>query len=92
MEAHSASRNDEAGRNDKPQASTTLSSSGAYDDVTREMNAKSPRWFPKNVRQVCDGAISRSGRYRDTVRSETVTPSFSNSPWTRGAPQSAEHF
>ena len=31
--------------------------------------------------------VSRSGRYRDTVRSETAIPSFSNSPWIRGAPQ-----
>src|SRR6266849_2263231 len=44
-------------------------------------------WFAKNVLQGCDGAVSRSGRYRDTVRSETVMPSFRNSPWIRGAPQ-----
>ena len=67
-------------------ASTTSSSRDACDDATVEVNAR-PMWFAKNVLQVCDGAVSRSGRYRDTVRSETVMPSFSNSPWIRGAPQ-----
>jgi hypothetical protein len=86
LEPHGASHNNRAGRHTEP-ASTTSSSRGADDDVTCEMNAKSPRWFARNVRQVCDGAVSRSGRYRDTVRSETAIPSFSNSPWMRGAPQ-----
>jgi hypothetical protein len=45
------------------------------------------RWLARNVRHVCDGAVPRSGRYRDTVRSERTSPSFSNSPWIRGAPQ-----
>jgi hypothetical protein len=48
------------------------------DGVIFEVNARS-RWFAKNVRQVCDGAVSQSGRYRDTVRSETVMPSFPTS-------------
>jgi hypothetical protein len=48
---------------------------------------RSPKWFTRKVRQVCDGPVARSGSYRDTVRSETVIPSFSNSPWIRGAPQ-----
>ena len=30
--------------------------------VTIELNARSPRWFARNVRQVCDGALSRSRR------------------------------
>jgi hypothetical protein len=57
------------------------------DDVTVEVQTRSPRWFARNVRHVCDGAVRRSGRYCDTVRSETTIPSFSNSPWIRGAPQ-----
>jgi hypothetical protein len=50
------------GWNEKPEASTTSSSSGADDDITGGMNAKSPRWFAKNVRQVCDGAVGRPCR------------------------------
>ena len=46
-----------------------------------------PTWFLRNVRHVCDRPRVRSGRYRETVRSETAMPSFSNSPWMRGAPQ-----
>jgi hypothetical protein len=65
----------------------TSSSPGAADEVTIELNVKAPKWFAKNIRHVCDGALNRSHRYRDTVRSETVMPSFTNSPWIRGAPQ-----
>src|ERR1700730_3559728 len=78
------------GRNGKPQASTRSSSLSPNNDVTVEANARLPRWFARNVRLVCDGPVSRSGRYRDTVRSETVTPSFNNSPWIRGAPPSSQ--
>jgi hypothetical protein len=81
------SKNDRTGQHDKPEASTTSSSPGAGDDLTGGMNAKSPRWFAKNVRQVCDRAVGRPCRYRETVRSETAIPSFSNSPWIGGAPQ-----
>ncbi len=56
-------------------------------DVTEEVAASATRWLARNVRHVCDGAVPRPGRYRDTVRSETTIPSFSNSPWIRGAPQ-----
>jgi hypothetical protein len=48
-----------------------------------------PPRFARNVRQVCDRLVRRSGKYRDTVRSDTVNPSFSNSPWIRGARQRA---
>ena len=41
-----------------------MSSRGAYDDVSVEVNAKSPRWFARNVRQVCDDPSSRSGTDR----------------------------
>jgi hypothetical protein len=58
----------------------TLSSPGASDEVTIELNVRAPKWFAKNVRDVCDGPLNRSHRYRDTVRSETVMASFTNSP------------
>jgi hypothetical protein len=74
------------GEHSKTEASTS-SSVVANDDVTVEVNARVPMWFAKNVRQVWDRLVCRSGRYRDTVRSETVKPSLSNSPWIRGAPQ-----
>jgi hypothetical protein len=55
-------------------------------DITVEVNAR-PMWFTKNGVQVCDGTVSRSGGYRETVRSETVMPSFCDSPWIPGAPK-----
>ena len=70
------------GRHSKTEASTS-SSLVANDAVTVDVNAKVPMWFAKNVRQVWDRLVRRSGRYRDTVRSETVNPSLSNSPWIR---------
>jgi hypothetical protein len=57
------------------------------DDVTVEANASWPNSFARNVRQLWRRCFLRSGIYRDTVRSETEIPSFSNSPWIRGAPQ-----
>src|SRR5262249_52698008 len=45
------------------------------DDGTVELNARLPM-FARSVRQVWDELVRRSGRYRDTVRSETVNPSF----------------
>jgi hypothetical protein len=65
---------------------SSIASSGGF-DVTEEVDASATRWLARKVRHVCDGAVPRSGRYRDTVRSETIIPSFSNSPWIRGAPQ-----
>ena len=41
----------------------------------------------RKVRQVGDGEPSRRPSYFATVDCETVRPSFSNSPWMRGAPQ-----
>ena len=78
---------DAAGRNDRSEASTTMSSSCASANITGEINVWPPRWFAKNVRQVCDRVVGRPCRYRETVRSEMAIPSFSNSPWIRGAPQ-----
>src|SRR5215467_14182342 len=40
----------------------------------------SPMWFGKKVLQVCDGGRLTVHNTRDTVRSETVIPSFCNSP------------
>ena len=64
-----------------------MSSSCASANITGEINVWPPRWFAKNVRQVCDRVVGRPCRYRETVRSEMAIPSFSNSPWIRGAPQ-----
>src|SRR5262249_44562200 len=52
----------------------------ANHDVIVEGTARLPTWFAKNVRQVWDRLVRRSGRYRDTVRSETMNPSFNSSP------------
>ena len=40
------------------------------------------------VFQVWEGGRRFLGRRQDTVRYEISIPSFSNSPWMRGAPQS----
>ena len=85
FESYHPSRDGGTGRHGRTRAST--SSSPVANEVTVETNARLPMWFARNVRQVCDRLVSRSGRYRDTVRSETMIPSFSNSPWIRGAPQ-----
>ena len=85
FESYHPSGDGGTGRHGRTRAST--SSSPVANEVTVETNARLPMWFARNVRQVCDRLVSRSGRYRDTVRSETMIPSFSNSPWIRGAPQ-----
>ena len=54
MEAHDASSDNGAGRNDRSEASTTMSSASASDDISGELNVSVPRWFARNVRQVCD--------------------------------------
>jgi hypothetical protein len=61
LEAYGASRDKRAGRNDEARTSATSSSPGSYDDVIGKTNARSPRWFVRHVRQVCDGGVSRSG-------------------------------
>jgi hypothetical protein len=86
FKAHDASI-DGAGRNDTSEASKTMSSSASA-NITGEINVRPPKWFAKNVGQVCDRGVGRPRRYREMVRSEMVIPSFSNSPWIRGAPQS----
>jgi hypothetical protein len=62
-------------------------SSCASANINGEINVWSPKWFAKNVRQVCDRVVGRPCRYRETVRSDMAIPSFDNSPWIRGAPQ-----
>lgn len=46
-----------------------------------------PRWFFRNVRQVCEGGLRRRGIRREIVRSETSNPSFYNSPCIRARPR-----
>src|SRR5260370_34574524 len=87
MESYRRSRDGGTGRHARTEASTS-SSLVANDEITVEVNARLPTWFARKVRHVCDRLVRGSDRYRDTVRSETVMPSFINSPWIRGAPQS----
>jgi hypothetical protein len=46
-----------------------------------------PRWFLRNVRQVCDGGVRRRGIRWEIDRSETSDPSFNNSPCIRVRPR-----
>jgi len=46
----------------------------------KSMATVEPRWFSRNVRQVCEGVVRRRGISREIVRSETSNPSFNNSP------------
>ncbi|PYR26722.1 MAG: hypothetical protein DMF98_08155 [Acidobacteria bacterium] len=62
MEAHDPSIDDGTGRDNKSEASTTTSSPRASANITGEMNLKLPRWFAKNVRQVCDRGVGRPRR------------------------------
>ena len=73
-------------RENRP-VSTTSSSPGRAEDAPTAWHEMAPTWFLRNVRHVCDRPLVRSGRYRETVRSETAMPRFSHSPWMRGAPQ-----
>ena len=86
MDAGSLAHDGGTGGHGKTEASTS-SALVTNDDGTGAVHARLPKWFARNVRQVWDGLVRRLGRYRDTVRSETVKPSLSNSPWIRGAPQ-----
>jgi hypothetical protein len=44
------------------------------------------RMVAQNVGQLCDGGSRRPVMYFETVDSATSNPSFSSSPWIRGAP------
>jgi hypothetical protein len=49
--------------------------------MTKKLAAtSSPMCFVKNVRQVCDGGFRCLNMYLATVVSETLMPSFHNSP------------
>jgi hypothetical protein len=50
------------------------------------METRSRTWLVRNVRQVWDGEVRRWGSSRETVRSATLIPSLTSSPWMRGAP------
>src|SRR2546425_2409115 len=54
MEAHDASSDSGAGRNGRSDVSTRTRSPSASEDISGEMNVPLPRWFARNVRQVCD--------------------------------------
>jgi hypothetical protein len=49
------------GGHSKTEASTS-SSLVVNDEVILEVNARVPMWFARNVRQVWDGLVRRSGR------------------------------
>ena len=51
-----------------------------------ETAAVASAWLRRNVRQLCDGGPRRPIMYFETVDSATSNPSFSSSPWIRGAP------
>src|SRR5215471_20543862 len=57
--------------------------------VKKSIAAIPARWFRNNISQRLprSGLVGIRCRQRDTVGSETLKPSFSNSPWMRGAPQ-----
>jgi hypothetical protein len=46
----------------------------------KSMATVEPRWFSRNVRQVCEAGLRRRDINREIVRSETSNPSFNNSP------------
>jgi hypothetical protein len=59
----------------------------AVGTVKKSNAIRSGAWFFKNVRHACDGGRRDRSIYFETVACETVTPSFSSSPWILGAPQ-----
>jgi len=60
----------------------------AVGTTNRSIDAVAERWFLRNVFQLCDGGRRCFAMYLATVDCATVKPSFSSSPWIRGAPQS----
>ena len=53
---------------------------------TDQSSAIASAWLRRNVRQVCDGGPRCLTMYLETVDLAMVKPSFSSSPWIRGAP------
>jgi hypothetical protein len=56
--------------------------------VKKSMAAIASRWLRKNVSHLLptSGPLGTRWSHRETVGSEIVKPSFSSSPWMRGAP------
>jgi hypothetical protein len=56
--------------------------------VKKSIAAIASRWFCRNVSQslAVSGLLGARRSQRETVGSDTLKPSFSNSPWIRGAP------
>lgn len=57
--------------------------------VKKSIAAMASRWFRRKVSQhlPISGLLGARRSQRETVGSETLKPSFSNSPWIRGVPQ-----
>ena len=82
-------------RNGKPEQ---LPATVAYDEKRKQalkcqgsnhaesIAAMASAWLRRNVRQVCDGGPRCRIMYLETVDSAVSNPSFSSSPWMRGAP------
>jgi hypothetical protein len=58
-----------------------------FTEDNQVIEAISLAWLVRNVRQFWDGGFWLRTIYFDTAAWETSMPSFSNSPWIRGAPQ-----
>jgi len=54
--------------------------------MQRSIAAIASAWLRRNVRQFCDGGPRCRIMYLETVDSAISNPSFSSSPWMRGAP------
>ena len=61
----------------------------AVGTAKKSIEASAPRWLSKKVRHVCEGGspVFFLGMKRETLRSLTWKPSWSNSPWIFGASQ-----
>src|SRR5262245_33647117 len=86
MEANDASI-DGAERNDTSAASPTMSSPPASANISGEMRVRSPKWFAKNVRHVCDRVVGgRADNVRPCVpKWQSALQQFAVDP--RSAPQ-----
>src|SRR5438132_8253255 len=67
--------------------STNRTRKVAVGTVKKSNAIRSLAWFFKNARHACDGGLRGRSTYFETVACDTVRPSFSSSPWIRGAPQ-----
>src|ERR1700737_3651399 len=62
---------------------------GERRDCEESIAAIASRWFLRNAIQCLAGSgfLGTLRTHRETVVSDTLKPSFSSSPWMRGAPQ-----